>query len=70
MHINTFVTALSISKHTRPLDSLEKMAMKAVTRIVSAQHSGITDPITGTKQWEVQPKNPNSNPTGAHENRF
>lgn len=70
MQINTLVTALSIPKRTRRLDSLEKTAMKAVTRIVSAQHFGITDSITGTKRWEIQPKNPNSNPTGAHENRF
>lgn len=44
--------------------------MKALTRIISAEHFGVTDPITGTKQWELQPKNLNSNLTEAHENRF
>jgi len=58
------------SVNTPGLWTLENMTMKAVTRIVSAEHFGISVPITGTKQWELQPKNPNSNPTEAHENRF
>lgn len=32
------------------LDSLENTTMKAVTRIIGAEHFGITDPNTGTKQ--------------------
>lgn len=42
------------------------MNMKTPTRIVSTEHFGVTDPITGTKQWELQPKNLNSNLPEAH----
>lgn len=46
------------------------MMTKAVTRIVSAEHIGITDTFTGTNQWEHQFKNSNSNPAEAHDSRL
>lgn len=53
-------------KRNRFLGSLENMTVKTLARIVGAEHFGVTDPITGTKRWELQPKNLNLNLTEAH----